>query len=190
MKAKITTHIIGGKYRGLKLDLPTKNTTRSTKSILKESLFNTISNDIIDENFIEVFGGSGSIVIEAISRGAKHGFAIEIDKEAYEILLSNCKKVDISKFTCKRGDNSVLLGNIINSLQKPAYLYFDPPFEFRENMDNIYQKCFDILMGLDSKKVKLAIFEHFSDLKMPKTLGDFNLIKRKKFGKSSLSYYK
>lgn len=189
MKTKITTHVIGGKYRGLKLDLPSKNSTRSTKSILKESLFNTISHDIIDEDFVEVFGGSGSVMIEAISRGAKHGYAIEYDKEAFNVLLNNCKKVNENLFTCKKGDSFTMLFDIVNSLQNPAYIYFDPPFDFRENMENIYQKCFDMLKKLDSKKVKLAIFEHFSHQNMPKELGDFTLTKTKKFGKSSLSYY-
>lgn len=189
MRDKIYTYVIGGKYKGLKLDLPSKDTTRSTKSILKESLFNTIAYDVIDKNFIEVFGGSGSIVIEAISRGAKHGFAIERDKNAYDVLLQNCKKVDKNKFTCKKGDSFIILQELVNSLQSPSFIYFDPPFEFRENMENIYQKCFDMLSKLDKTKVIQAIFEHFSHLKMPQNIGNFKLTKTKKFGKSSISYY-
>ena len=56
MKKTIYTNIIGGKYRGKKLELASLNTTRSTKSILKESFFNTVQFDIVDSTFFEVFG--------------------------------------------------------------------------------------------------------------------------------------
>ncbi len=185
----IQTRVIGGKYRGLKLDLPSLLTTRSSKSILRESLFNSLSSDIIDANFIEVFAGSGSVMIEAISRGAKHGYGIEFDKKAFGILLKNCQKINGKYFTCKRGDSFEILPEIVTSLDTPAYLYLDPPFEYRENMEKIYQKCFDLLLRLDETKIICAIFENMSCLKMPQNIGNFQLFKSKKFGKSSLNYY-
>lgn len=186
----IQTYIIGGKYKGIKLNLPSLKTTRSSKSILKESLFDTINMDIIDENFVEVFAGSGSIMIEAVSRGAKHGFGTEKDRKAYEILKANCTKVDKEKFTCQCADAFENTKHTIAKIQSPCFIYFDPPFDYRENMEEIYQKCFDLLKNLDENKIIQAIFEHMSILKMPKNIGNFNLQKTKKFGKSSLSYYK
>ena len=71
------TKIIGGKYKGKKIKLPPLSVTRSSKSILRESLFNTLQQDIAGKNLVEVFAGSGSIGLEAISRGAKKVFFIE-----------------------------------------------------------------------------------------------------------------
>lgn len=186
---KFQTHVIGGKYRGLKLDLPSLVTTRSSKSILKESLFNTLNVDIIDELFIEMFAGSGSVMIEALSRGALHAYGLECDKNAYKVLVSNCKKIEQNTYTCKNADSFLALSDIVNSLSKSAYLYVDPPFEYRQDMQNIYQKCFNLIQTLDINKIKQVIFEHMSIEKMPQNIGKLQLIKSKKFGKSSLSYY-
>ncbi|MEJ5168057.1 MAG: RsmD family RNA methyltransferase, partial [Arcobacteraceae bacterium] len=54
------SNIIAGKYKGKKIELPSLEVTRSSKSILKGSLFDTLQQDVIDTVFIEGFGGSGS----------------------------------------------------------------------------------------------------------------------------------
>jgi len=88
-KINITTQIIGGKYRGKKIALPPVVTTRSSKSRLKESFFNTIQFDIVDANFIEMFAGSGSVGLEAISRGAKRVYFFEKNAVALQTLRKN-----------------------------------------------------------------------------------------------------
>ena len=186
---EIYTQVAAGKYRGKKLKLPSLETTRSTKSIIKESFFNTIQFDIIDAPFVEVFGGSGSMGIEAVSRGASHAYFIEKDKKAYEILKQNCKSVDISKFTCISGDTFEKLSSVANDLCQSAYFYFDPPFEYREGMDSIYDKCQKLLQMIPEEKIVMAVFEHMSILKMPQSIGNFTCKKSKKFGKSTLTYY-
>ena len=82
----LTFRIEGGRYKGRTLQLPSKQTTRSTKSIVKGSLFDTLQNEIVDTIFVEGFGGSGSVGLEAISRGAKHAYFIEKDHDAYSVL--------------------------------------------------------------------------------------------------------
>lgn len=185
----IYTHVIGGIYKGKKLELPSLKTTRSTKSILKESLFNSIAQDVIDKEFVEVFGGSGSVMIEAVSRGAKSGYAIELDKGAYKILVKNCKSVDFDKFECIHGDSFLELKTLVSGIGNDMILYFDPPFMYRENMEKIYEKCYKLLEEIDIKNLHLAIFEHVSTFNLPKRIGKLELIKSKKFGKSTLSYF-
>ncbi len=189
MKTKaLQTKIIAGKYKGVKLDLPSLSSTRSSKSILKESLFNTLAYDVIGAEFVEVFAGSGSVMFEALSRGASKVYGIEKDKNAFKILTQNANKFDGSS-RCFHGDSFELLKNIIEQIQSEAYVFFDPPFEFREDMDNIYEKCFSLLKSLNPSNVHMAIYEHMSSLRMPEQIGVFSLKKSKKFGKSSLSYY-
>ena len=179
----------GGKYRGKKLLLPSLQSTRSTKSILKESLFNTLQFEVCDALFVEVFGGSGSIGIEAVSRGAKHAYCIEKDQEAFAVLQKNCASVDAKAFTCKRGNAFEVLLPLVASLAAPAYFYFDPPFAFREGMEEVYHSCFELAEKLPPESEKMVIFEHMSTLKMPPMIGVYVLQKTKAFGKSALSYY-
>ncbi|MDR0467999.1 MAG: 16S rRNA (guanine(966)-N(2))-methyltransferase RsmD [Campylobacteraceae bacterium] len=182
-------NIVGGKFKGKKLLLPPLESTRSTKAILKSSYFNTIQFDIVDKIFIEVFAGSGSIGLEAISRGAKKAFFIEKNRAAFDILRKNCSSLDRVNCEAVFGDAFEELTKIMQKIDEKVYLYFDPPFEIRDGMNDIYQKTFNLLKSLETKKVELATFEHMSKISMPRNIGQFQLIKTKTFGNSSITFY-
>ncbi len=190
---KLTTQIIAGKYKGKKLELPSLDVTRSSKARLKESFFNVLQFDIIDKVFVEAFAGSGSIGLEAVSRDAKRAYFVEIDRNSYNILVQNCKSIEPDKCQTMFGDTFVQLPNIVNSLKNSTdelILYIDPPFDYREGMEEIYEKSFDVVREIENDNIFLICFEHESSIEIPKNLGKFELFKQKKFGKSSLSYYR
>ncbi|MEJ2437976.1 MAG: RsmD family RNA methyltransferase [Sulfurovaceae bacterium] len=74
-KSVYRTKIIAGTFKGIMLDVPKVDTTRASKAILKESIFNTLQFKIIDKPFFEVFGGSGSVGLEALSRGVERVYS-------------------------------------------------------------------------------------------------------------------
>ena len=192
MKNKLTTKIIAGIYKGKTLKLPDLDVTRSSKSILKESFFNVVQFDIIDTLFVEAFGGSGSIGLEALSRGSKEAYFCEIDKNSYKILQENCANVNKEDTTVLYGDSFEKIPMLLEQLKNKdewIVLYIDPPFDYREGMKDIYEKTFDIVRNIKNDNILLVAFEHFSELAMPENLGKFNKFKSKKFGKSSLTYY-
>ena len=189
---KPTTKIIAGKYKGKTLELPSLDITRSSKARLKESLFNVLQFDIIDKIFIESFAGSGSIGLEAISRDAKRSYFVELNKNSYQILLKNCRAIDMQKCQTVQGDTFIQTPSILESLKNSndeVILYVDPPFDYREGMDNIYEKSFVMIENIENENIFMIIIEHESSLALPAILGKFSLNKTKKFGKSSLSYY-
>lgn len=193
MKKELYTKIIAGKYKGKKIYLPSKEVTRSSKSILRESLFNTLQYDVIDKDFVEVFGGSGSVGLEALSRGASHAYFIELDRGSFKTLEKNIELIDKSRATTLFGDAFERIFDIVQILKnsdKKAYFYFDPPFSIREGMKDIYNKVFETIEKIPSEIVEMIIIEHMTKMDMPQKIKDYRLIKRKKFGKSSLSYYK
>lgn len=181
--------ISAGKYKGKKIMLPSLESTRSTKGILKGSLFDTLQYDIVDEVFVEVFGGSGSMGLEALSRGAKHAYFIEKDKAAFGTLKSNCKVIDEAHTTPLYGDSFTIFPTLIPTLTCKAYFYFDPPFSIREGMEEIYVKVIELIASIPPEKAHLIVIEHMSTLTLPEHIGTFGLQKTKKFGNSSLSYY-
>jgi 16S rRNA (guanine(966)-N(2))-methyltransferase RsmD len=189
---KPTTKIIAGKYKGKVLGLPSLDTTRSSKSILKESFFNVLQFDIIDTIFIEAFGGSGSIGLEALSRGAKEIYFCEINKQSYNILQKNCQAVEPQSCTTIFGDTFEKFPTLVQSLtnkKEDIIIYIDPPFDFRDGMEDIYDKTYDLVKNIENKNVTLITFEHMTGLDLPETLDKFKKFKTKKFGKSSLTYY-
>lgn len=192
MNNKPTTKIIAGKYKGKVLELPSLDVTRSSKARLKESLFNVLQFDICDKIFIESFAGSGSIGLEAISRDAKRAYFVELDKNSYKILLKNCKLLEADKCQTFMADSFVQTPVILESLKNSndeIILYVDPPFDYREGMNEIYEKSFEMIKNVENENISLVVLEHVSSLEIPETLGKFSLKKTKKFGKSSLSYF-
>ena len=189
---KPTTKIIAGAYKGKVLSLPSLDVTRSSKTVLKESVFNVLQFDIIDKIFIESFAGSGSIGLEAISRGAKRAYFIELDKKSYSILVKNCKSINIEKCQTIQGNAFVqtpLILDFLKNSKEEVILYVDPPFDFREGMEDIYDKSFRMIENIENSNIFKIIIEHESKLEVPKILGKFSLEKTRKFGKSSLSYF-
>ena len=190
MKTKpFTKKIIAGKYKNKVLKLPSKTTTRSSKAIVLESFFNTLQFDIIDSTFIEVFSGSGSIGLEALSRGAGKILFMEKDKEALQILKQNINQTNPSACRVFAGDSFSNIDAVVKSLKdEEAYFYIDPPFSIREGMEDIYDKTMNLIAKLPQKNVKLIIIEHMTGLEIPQKLGSFTIKKSKKFGNTSLTY--
>jgi 16S rRNA (guanine(966)-N(2))-methyltransferase RsmD len=193
MKNKpLTKKIISGKYKGKVLKLPSKTTTRSSKIIVLESFFNTIQFEIIDATFVEVFSGSGSIGLEALSRGAEKIIFMEQDAEALKVLKSNIALTNPNQCEIIRGDSFSNISQVINTLlhvKREAYFYIDPPFSYREGMEDIYKKMISLIKSLPKEIVKMVVIEHMSSLKLEENIGIYRLKKSKKFGKTSLSYY-
>jgi len=189
----LTKKIIAGKFKGKTLKLPSKVTTRSSKSIVLESFFNTLQFDIIDSTFVEVFSGSGSIGLEALSRGAKNIIFMEQDRDALKVLKENIALTNPSACAVFAGDSFANINNVIKILKKKnedAYIYIDPPFSIREGMEDIYDKMIKLIANLPKENVKLIIIEHMSGLEIPQTINHFVKIKSKKFGNTSLTYMK
>jgi len=193
-KIKIfTTTITGGQYKGKKVEIPDIFTTRSSKGILKESLFNTLQFDIMDKNFVEVFSGSGSIGLEALSRGAGQVYFMEYNRTAFKCLEGNVKRIDPSRSHLFFGDSFEKFETIYAMVKKSTektYFYFDPPFSTRDGMDDIYDKTIALIEGIEADICEMVIVEHMTNLDMPEKVGELTLFKRKKFGRSTMTYYK
>ena len=189
---RLSTRIIAGKHKGRKIALPPKSVTRSSKARLRESLFNTLQFDLVDKNFVEVFGGSGSVGLEALSRGAKRAWFVELDTESFDVLRENCRTIDPTRCDCRKGDAFTVLPRILEELKRKgekAYIYFDPPFSIREGHEEIYDKVEKTIDTIPPETVEWIIVEHMSAHPFPEHIGPFQQIKHRKFGKSSLTYY-
>lgn len=207
---KITTiKIIAGRFRGKILEARILPTTRPTKAIVKESVFNTIAPFLRGKIFIEVFAGYGSMGFEALSRGVEKVIFLEKDKLAFSVLQKNIALFgsESHKILAKNVDSFEVLGKMLGESQS-AIFYFDPPFgengEFYKRILGILDSADlaikkDLDESLDSHESsidsstnltnKILIFEHISTFKMPDSLANIPLQKCKKFGRTSISYY-
>ncbi len=142
--------IISGKFKGKKLILPDKSTTRPLKDMVKESIFNLIvhSNkiniDIENSTILDLFSGSGSFGLECISRGAKKVIFLEKNFETFNILIKNIqsfKNIDNYKIFNEDCFNYLKFKN--NENRKFDIIFIDPPYKeirINELIDNIFEK--------------------------------------------------
>ncbi|MFA6759859.1 MAG: 16S rRNA (guanine(966)-N(2))-methyltransferase RsmD [Sulfuricurvum sp.] len=179
--------INAGKFKGKSIKLPSKDSTRSSKSIVLGSLFDTLQFDIVDATFVELFAGSGSVGLEALSRGAKRVIFFEKDRDALRVLRSNIASLDPHSCEVIAGDSFINAPTLLAKLHS-AYIYIDPPFSFRDGMSQIYEKMLLLIEKLPKQSVKQLIIEHMSSLEMPVSVGEFVQIKQKRFGATTLTY--
>ena len=128
--------IIGGSLKGKKILLPIDNLTRPLRDLVKESIFNVLEHSnkfsfsIIHSNILDLFSGSGSFGIEAISRGAKKVTFLENHSLAYEILEKN-----IVNLRCQKSAKILnrcsyqFLKNLPNNEIKFDLIFLDPPYK-------------------------------------------------------------
>ena len=120
--------VIAGSARSLPLKCPEGLDTRPTQDRIKETLFNMLQVQIPGCVFVDVFSGSGSIGIEALSRGARKAYFIENAPKALSCIADN---LTFTKFT----DNSVLLKHYAVSALSGIYekevdiIFMDPPYD-------------------------------------------------------------
>ncbi len=122
--------IIAGKFKGKRLNSPKSLKTRPTLDRVKEAMFSMIENHIYDANVLDLFGGSGALGIEMISRGAKYACINDRDKSAFSVILANVQLTNCNncvKISMK--DYLKCLKSLDNSNEKFDIIFLDPPYE-------------------------------------------------------------
>ena len=87
--------VISGKARGVSLKTPAGMATRPTADRVKEALFSIIQFDIPGTNVLDLFGGTGQLGIEALSRGAKYATFVDERHDACNLIKENLKRTNL-----------------------------------------------------------------------------------------------
>ena len=125
--------VITGSAKGINLKTPEGLTTRPTADRVKEALFSVIQFDIPTADVLDLFGGTGQLGIEALSRGAKHAVFVDAQESACRLIRENLKRTKLEQQAqVVRGDYLTYL----KTCQKQFDIVFlDPPYAevFLEN---------------------------------------------------------
>lgn len=122
--------IITGKLKGRKINIPKGLEVRPTTDRTKESLFNVIEarTYIEDATILDLFGGSGNLGFEAVSRGAKHVTYVELDSRNAKNIEKIAEQLEIdSQVRVINMDVSLFLETKVNSYD---FIFCDPPYDF------------------------------------------------------------
>ena len=138
--------VISGKARGIALKTPDGMLTRPTTDRVKEAMFSILQFDLPGASVLDLFGGTGQLGIEAISRGANNAVFVDQRDEACKLIRENLKRTGMTENAqVIRSDYIAYLKNCKNCFQ---IILLDPPYAeiFLENALKIITEI-DILQS-------------------------------------------
>ena len=125
--------VITGKARGIQLKTPDGLQTRPTADRVKEALFSIINFDIPGAKVLDLFGGTGQLGIEALSRGAESAVFVDAREDSCKLIRENLKRTKLEK------DAKVIRSDYLDYLnrcrEQYSIIFLDPPYAevFLEN---------------------------------------------------------
>lgn len=176
--------VITGKARGTQLKTPDGMLTRPTADRVKEALFSIINFDIPGARVLDLFGGTGQLGIEALSRGARNAVFVDAREDACRIIRENLKRTKLE------GQGSVIRCDYLDYLRRCKEQFdiviLDPPYAevFLENALNCIAEI-DIL-----QTDGIIVTERPLGKELPFELEGFTRSKDYKYGKTLLTLYR
>jgi 16S rRNA (guanine966-N2)-methyltransferase len=119
--------VLAGQFKGRELKSPKGDKTRPTSSKVKESLFNIVRDRIEEALFLDLFAGSGSMGIEALSRGAKGAYFVERDREAAACIKKNLENLETEGHVLQM-DAFIAIKHLEKQGLVFNLIYVDPPY--------------------------------------------------------------
>ena len=176
--------VITGKARGVQLKTPDGMATRPTSDRVKEALFSIIQFEIPGATVLDLFGGTGQLGIEALSRGAKRAVFVDAGEPACRLIQENLKRTRLE------ADASVIRSDYMAYLnrckEKFQIIFLDPPYAevFLENA----LKCITEIDILQSGGIIVAERPLGKDL--PWEFDGFTRSRDYKYGNTLLTVYR
>lgn len=179
--------MISGTAKGHKLKTVKGMTTRPTSDMVKESLFNILAAYIPDSDILDLFAGTGSLGIEALSRGARSAVFSDKSRECAAMIKQNLEHTKLmDKAVVHTSDFTDILNRLWYEGKKFDIIFLDPPYSknfIQETLKNMTKN--DII-----RDNGILAAEHQAGDILPEQEGRLRLVKSQKYGGTVLSFYK
>ena len=187
--------VIAGQAKGTRLTEFKDSPVRPTLDQVKETLFNILGYNLSGEYFLDLFGGSGAIGIEALSRGAEKVIWVENNHQSQKLIYANLEKCrfwnggnesSYTKWKLLKMDALQAVSVLEKSCLTFDFVYIDPPFA-----KNLYNECLNVLSGSQLLKAStLVVVEHNKKNSLEKIYGKLSLVDQRIVGGTTLSFYR
>lgn len=172
--------VITGAYKGRRLIVPRGHDVRPTSDYMRQALFNILGDSIMGARVLDLFAGTGSVGIEALSRGAEHVTFVEKSHKVAATLRRNIDslKAEPSRYSLREGDAT--------TLRRGASLWHlvfaDPPYDMAD---------FPLaqLAGNVGAPESLLVVEHRAKTPPSEVGAAVNCVDRRVYGQSAFSFY-
>lgn len=176
----MNVRIISGLYGGRVIDAPDRRSTHAMSERARNALFNSISGELADTRVLDAFAGSGSLGIEALSRGAASAVFVEKDRIAAKIIQKNLDLLKINS-------GQVIKTSVSNWLETSEGEQFDiiladPPYH--DPQFSTVKRLFALL-----KPGALMVLSHSGKGEVPSKTGVV-VVDNRSYGNLNLTLYR
>jgi 16S rRNA (guanine966-N2)-methyltransferase len=159
---------------------------RPTSSKVREAIFDIIRDRIEGASFVDLYAGTGTVGLEALSRGADRAFFVEPNRLRAKTIKENAVKFGFSKKAIVIDRNAhKFLNRAYNENKKFDIFFLDPPY-FSEEIINTLPVIGEKELLNDNG---IVIAEHFFKNKLPETVNDLKIIRSYRYGDTMLTIY-
>lgn len=180
-----TPRIIAGSAKGIRLKDVPGDITRPITDIVKGALFNVLSDDILDATFLDLFGGTGSVGIEALSRGAAFVRFIDLNRPAIMTIRENLEKTKLSQKA------EVVQADAFNYLKRTPdklfdYIFIAPP-QYKKMWEQAIQLVDEHIQWLSNESWVIVQIDPIEST--PLCFKNLNYLEERKYGNTLLLFY-
>jgi 16S rRNA (guanine966-N2)-methyltransferase len=171
--------VIAGEFRRRVLKTPPGLATRPTPDRLREALFSIVAREIEGVRFVDLYAGSGSVGIEALSRGAANCVFVERDRVAAAVLRANLAALKAES----RAEVFVGKAREVIRIRTGDIVFLDPPYEAAVE----YR---DLLDWLGEHPPALVLAQHSSREPLAAAYGRLRRVRELRQGGNTIAFYR
>lgn len=196
---KTFVRITAGKAKNFKLEIP--KTTRPLTDRMKVQIFDILQKDIYKKKVLDLYAGTGSFGLEALSRGAEHATFVEASKSAIYILKKNITSTGFlldSEVIKSKVGGYLYKKNHEASIETFDVIFLDPPYKLYNTkktykMEEIINMASYLLPGVQNRNEEFKgalILKHPKKYPLEKlSLNNIKLLESYNFGLNTISFY-
>ena len=172
--------VITGSAGGRKLKSPAGNAIRPTTDHVKQAVFNILQNDMEGRRVLDLFGGTGQLGIEALSRGAREVVFVDISRSSVELIRENLRNCGMKA--------PVLHTDALSYLRRGGkfdVIFVDPPYD-----SGLYAPVLELINAVDNlNEGGIIICEARAGESLPDMCLPYRMQREKKYGSVRIWLY-
>lgn len=121
--------VVAGTAKGLRLDAPKGRDVRPTADRVREALFSSLGDRLRGAAVLDLFGGTGALAIEALSRGAASAVVVELNPRTADVIAANLSRTGLARLArLLRGDALKTIPRLAAEGARFDVAFLDPPY--------------------------------------------------------------
>ncbi|MCF6136988.1 16S rRNA (guanine(966)-N(2))-methyltransferase RsmD [Pseudalkalibacillus berkeleyi] len=174
--------IISGDLKGRKIKAVPGTGTRPTSDKIRESIFNMIGPFFNGGQSLDLYGGSGALTIEGVSRGIEQSIIIDVDSKAIDTIKENVKSLNLDQqIDIFKNDSYRALKALRKREMKFKYVFLDPPYKKQKIQKEIEYLAEHHLLEPQA----LIVTEHDAKLILPEQISTLKIMKHEKYNSTT-----